>query len=194
MDQKVLTVMMMVNAFVWTISLDKSVTSVHLNDTTTLFVKNVIVILMVLLKTSFNWVDVMQSLKDPYVLVKKTSLVAFVTSASLFFGTSKNSTPRGAKTAIVIAQEPLEPWGFVTKWTVNVLVNPTYLSRRVSGFATSARMVSLALMPITGWDVPNVNVILAVLMSPPEKRPFVTRIAANVLANLAWKDVGVTRS
>ena len=194
MDQKVLIVMMMVNAFVWTISLDKSVTSVHLNDTTTLFVKNVIVILMVLLKTSFNWVDVMQSLKDPYVLVKKTSLVAFVTSASLSFGTSKNSTQRGAKTAIAIAQEPLEPWGFVTKWTVNVLVNPTYLSRRVNGFATSARMVSLALMPITGWDVPNVNVILAVLMSPPEKRPFVTRIAANVLANLAWKDVDVTRS
>ena len=194
MDQKVLIVMMMVNAFVWTISLDKSVTSVHLNDTTTLFVKNVIVILMVLLKTSFNWVDVMQSLKDPYVLVKKTSLVAFVTSASLFFGTSKNSTPRGAKTAIVIAQEPLEPWGFVTKWTVNVLVNPTYLSKKVNGFATSARMDSLALMPITGWDVPNVNVILAVLMSPPEKRPFVTRIAANVLANLAWKDVGAMRS
>ena len=194
MDQKVLIVMMMVNAFVWTISLDKSVTSVHLNDTTTLFVKNVIVILMVLLKTSFNWVDVMQSLKDPYVLVKKTSLVAFVTSASLFFGTSKNSTPRGAKTAIVIAQEPLEPWGFVTKWTVNVLVNPTYLSRRVNGFATSARMVSLALMPITGWDVPNVNVILAVLMSLPAKRPFVTRIVANVLANLAWKDVGAMRS
>ena len=194
MDQKVLIVMMMVNAFVWTISLDKSVTSVHLNDTTTLFVKNVIVILMVLLKTSFNWVDVMQSLKDPYVLVKKTSLVAFVTSASLFFGTSKNSTPRGAKTAIAIVQEPLEPWGFVIKWTVNVLVNPTYLSRRVNGFATSARMVSLALMPITGWDVPNVNVILAVLMSLPAKMPFVTKIAANVLANLAWKDVGVTRS
>ena len=42
MDQKVLIVMMMVNAFVWLISLDKSVTSVRLNDTTTLFVKNVI--------------------------------------------------------------------------------------------------------------------------------------------------------
>ena len=193
MDRKVLIVMMMVNAFVWPISLDKSVTSVHLNDTTTLFVKNVIVILMVLLKTSFNWVDAMQSLKDPYVLAKKTSLVAFVTSASLFFGTSKNSTPRGAKTAIVIAQEPLEPWEFVIKWTVNVPVNPTYLFKRVNGFATSARMVSLASMPITGWDVPNVNVILVVLMSLPAKMPFVTRIAANVLANLAWKDVDVMR-
>ena len=136
----------------------------------------------------------MQSLKDPYVPVKKTLSVAFVTSASLFFGTSKNSTSRGAKTVIVIAQEPLEPWGFVTKWTVNVPANPTYLFKRVNGFATSARMVSLALMPITGWDVPNVNVILVVLMSPPAKRPFVTRIADNVLAKLAWKDVDVTRS
>ena len=194
MDQKVQIVMMMVNAFVWPISLDKSVTSVRLNDTTTLFVKNVIVILMVLLKTSFNWVDAMQSLKDPYVLVKKTSLVAFVTSASLFFGTSKNSTPRGAKTVIVIAQEPLEPWEFVTKWTVNVPVNLTYLSRRVNGFATSARMVSLASMPIMGWDVPNVNVILAALMFLRVKMPFVRRIVDNVLANLAWKDVDVMRS
>ena len=80
------------------------------------------------------------------------------------------------------------------KWTVNVPVNLTYLSRRVKGFATSARMVSLASRPIMGWDVPNVNVILAVLMYPPAKRPFVTRIADNVLAKLAWKDVDVTRS
>ena len=136
----------------------------------------------------------MQSLKDPYVPVKKTLSVAFVTSASLFFGTSKNLTPRGAKTATAIALEQLAPWGFAIKWTVNVPVNLTYLSRRVKGFATSARMVSLASRPIMGWDVPNVNVILEVLMSLPAKRPFVTRIAANVLANLAWKDVDVTRS
>ena len=73
-------------------------------------------------------------------------------------------------------------------------VNPTYLSKRVNGFATSARMASLASMPIMGWDVPNVNVILAALMFPPAKTLFVTRIADNVLANLAWKDVDVTRS
>ena len=88
----------------------------------------------------------------------------------------------------------MEPWEFVIKWTVNVPANPTYLFKRVNGFATSARMVSLASMLITDWDVPNVNVILVVLMSLPAKRPFVTRIAANVLANLAWKDVDVMRS
>ena len=117
-----------------------------------------------------------------------------MTFASLFFGTSKNSTPRGAKTVIVIAQEPLEPWGFVIKWTVNVPANPTYLFKRVNGFATSARMVSLASMLIMGWDVPNVNVILAALMFLRVKMPFVRRIVDNVLANLAWKDVDVMRS
>ena len=148
----------------------------------------------IFLDDSTEQVDAMQSLKDPYVPVKKTSLVAFVTFASLFFGTLKNSTPRGVKTVIVTAQEQLEPWESVTKWTVSVPVNPTYLSKRGNGFATSARMAFLASMPIMGWDVPNVNVILAALMFPPAKTLFVIRIADNVLANLAWKDVDVMRS